>query len=613
MDTHYPVIVVGGGHAGTEAAVAAARSGAKTLLLTQNIETIGQMSCNPAIGGIGKSHLVKEVDALGGVMGLATDSAGIQFRRLNSSRGAAVQATRAQCDRHLYKQAILGLLRAIPGLTIRQQTVSGFVLSGDAIRGVRCADGSVVRADAVVLTTGTFLNGIMHIGDEQTAGGRAGCPAVTELTAQLAALSLPLGRLKTGTPPRLDGKTIDFDKLEAQAGDSPAPVMSFIGNPQNHPPQRPCFISRTTQSTHDIIHQALHQSPMFGGGIESPGPRYCPSIEDKVHRFAERDSHRVFLEPEGLTTDEYYPNGLSTGLPRKVQEAFVRTVPGLEKARITQFGYAIEYDYVDPRALTPDLRVQATDNLFFAGQINGTTGYEEAAAQGLIAGLNASRLAHGHAPWVPAREEAYIGVLIDDLTSRGVNEPYRMFTSRAEYRLSLREGNADLRLTPAGRALGLVDEPRWQIFCQRRRRLEEEETRLQASRAATLIAGASKHLSAAEWLRRGDAFYRDLATEARLTEPSDIAELEARIKYAGYIAHQEKQLRRERQEESLSIPERFDFASVPGLSHEVSEVLNKHQPATIRQARRISGVTPAAISLLAARLKRRSDENLRRS
>ena len=608
-DEQYDVIVIGGGHAGCEAALAAARTGAKTLLLTDNLDSVGQMSCNPAIGGIGKSHLAREIDALGGMMALAADESGIQFRRLNASRGAAVRATRAQCDRALYKTAVRRHMGAPPTLRLLQQSATDFFLSGDNVRGVKTADGRDFRAAAVVLTAGTFLNGVMHVGEQKTAGGRDGCPPSTALAARLAELHLPRGRLKTGTPPRLDGRTIDFSHLTAQPGDSPPPFMSFLGDGIVRPPQLCCHITRTTEKTHDIIRAAFHRSPMFNGALTGAGPRYCPSIEDKVARFTERDSHRVFLEPEGVERGEYYPNGISTSMPGDVQEAFVRTIPGLENARLTRQGYAVEYDFFDPRELLPSLQTRALGGLFFAGQINGTTGYEEAAAQGLVAGLNAARLAQDLPPWTPTREESYIGVLIDDLTARGLSEPYRMFTSRAECRLSLREDNADLRLTEKGSELGLVCDARRRRTDARRKRLDAESHRIARMPAACGGATAGDGvpselpgLTAEQWLLRGGD-YADL-TGGALTDALDIAELEARVKYAGYIAHQQAQLRRAETEEAMPIPPGFDPTAVSGLSAETRELLERHHPASVRQARRIGGMTPAALSLLAVHLRK---------
>ena len=604
MNRHFDVIVIGGGHAGSEAALAAARTGAQTLLLTQNLETLGQMSCNPAIGGVGKGHLVREIDALGGMMALAADDAGIQFRRLNSSRGPAVRATRAQCDRALYKIAVRKRLDAAPNLAIFQSTVEDLILRQNRVVGVVGGDGLEFFAAAVVLTTGTFLGGVLHVGQQQTRGGRAGCAAATALAARLRELKLPVGRLKTGTPPRLDGRTIDFSQLEAQPGDVPRPVFSFVGDAANHPPQKVCHITHTTPRAHDIIRAALSQSPLFSGAIAGVGPRYCPSIEDKITRFAERDSHRIFLEPEGLHVAEYYPNGISTSLPFAVQEEFVRAVAGLENARITRPGYAIEYDFFDPRELLPSLQTRALPGLFFAGQINGTTGYEEAAAQGLVAGVNAARLATDKPPWLPARNESYIGVLIDDLTVRGVIEPYRMFTSRAECRLSLREDNADLRLTEKGRDLGLVDDSRWARFCARRDLLAAEEKRLTTIKMRDLgFAEARGGQTAAQWLRAPAAKYADLGEHGGLRDAADIAEMEARYKYAGYIEHQRAELARAAAEEAMSIPDNFDAEEVPGLSREVRDLFRCHHPTSMRQARRLSGITPAALALVAAHLK----------
>lgn len=603
MIKRFDVIVVGGGHAGCEAAHGAAAMGATTLLVTQNIETIGQMSCNPAIGGIGKSHLVKEIDALGGLMALATDEAGIQFRRLNASRGAAVRATRAQCDRQLYKMAVCRRLQAMPHLHIVQDSVLALLIKQGAVVGVHTATLGKISGRAVVLTTGTFLNGVMHIGSQQQSGGRAGCRAATDLAAQLSALNLPLGRLKTGTPARLDGRSIDFRCLDEQAGDTPLPTMSFSNRQCPPPRQVSCHVTQTNAQTHEIIAQSLAQSPLFNGSIEAVGPRYCPSIEDKVHRFADREHHRIFLEPEGLNTHEYYPNGISTSLPYEVQEKFIRTIAGLEQVHITRPGYAIEYDFIDPRALLPSLQLRPLPALFLAGQINGTTGYEEAGAQGLVAGVNAVRYARGEAAWVLAREQCYIGVMIDDLTARGVTEPYRMFTSRAEYRLSLREDNADLRLTELGYHLGVVSDNRYRLFCQRRERLAAEEARLKQQRASESVAGAKSGLSCWEWLKRHEVHYSDF-TDTALTDEHDIGEIEARVKYSGYIAHQSAQQQREVADAQVAIPPDFNFYAVAGLSNEVCEKLQQHQPATLRQARRISGVTAAAVSLLLASLKK---------
>lgn len=596
----FSVIVVGGGHAGAEAALAAARAGADTLLLTHRAADLGRMSCNPAIGGIGKGHLVREIDALGGVMALAADDAGIQFRRLNASRGAAVRATRAQTDRSLYAASIQRrIAAAAPRLQVREAAAEGLCIEGGRVKGA-LVGGTLCRAQAVVLTAGTFLNGMMHVGRQQTAGGRAGCPPSQTLARHLRDLGLPAGRLKTGTPPRLDGRTIDFAQLEEQPGDVPRPVFSFLGDASRHPEQRACHITRTTPRAHDIIRAAMDESPVFSGALSGPGPRYCPSVEDKVARFPERDSHRIFLEPEGLQTPVCYPNGISTALPEEAQRAFIAEIPGLENARILRPGYAIEYDYFDPRALMPSLQTQAAEGLFFAGQINGTTGYEEAAAQGLVAGANAARLAQGLEPWIPRRDESYIGVLIDDLTARGVSEPYRMFTSRAECRLSLREDNADLRLTPKGRELGLVDDVRWDAFCRRRDRLKEEESRLHS---ITVREPGIPAQSAARWLLRPEASYAQLGKSRRLSAAADIAEIEARFKYAGYVRHQQERLARAADEDALAIPAGFDFAAVPGLSAEAKELCARHHPANVRQARRIGGMTPAALSLLAAHLR----------
>jgi tRNA uridine 5-carboxymethylaminomethyl modification enzyme len=615
----FDVIVVGGGHAGTEAALAAARAGRRTLLLTHNIETLGQMSCNPSIGGIGKGHLVKEIDALGGAMAIATDESGIQFRTLNVSKGPAVRATRAQADRILYKRAIRRRLETTPGLTLFQQPVDDLLLDADRIRGVVTEIGLEFEADAVVLTTGTFLSGLIHVGLRNYEAGRAGDPPAKRLGSRLRELALPAGRLKTGTPPRLDGRTIDFSALPVQPGDEPAPVFSFMGTREMHPRQVACWITHTTEHTHEIIRGGLDRSPLYTGVIKSAGPRYCPSIEDKVMRFAERASHQIFLEPEGLETTEIYPNGISTSLPFDVQLALVRSLPGCAAADILRPGYSIEYDYFDPQALRSTLETRAIAGLFFAGQINGTTGYEEAAAQGILAGINAARYVAGEDGWCPRRDEAYIGVLVDDLITRGVSEPYRMFTSRAEYRLQLREDNADLRLTEHGRRLGVVDDARWDAFCRKRDAVARELERLKstwlspqvvARHDAVRVLGQplERTRSLADLLRRPGVTYAALhALEcADIPAPDDgVAEqVEIATKYAGYIDRQQVEIARQVEQESTRLPQALDYRNVRGLSIEVQQKLNLHQPETLGQAARISGVTPAAISLLLVHLKR---------
>jgi len=617
---HYDVIVIGGGHAGTEAALAAARMGCATLLLTHNVETLGQMSCNPAIGGIGKSHLVKEIDALGGAMALATDRAGIQFRVLNSRKGPAVRATRAQADRALYKAAIRAVLENQANLDIFQQAADDLIVEGETVRGVVTQTGIRFSAKTVVLTTGTFLGGTIHIGMENHRGGRAGDPPSIALALRLRELPLRVGRLKTGTPPRIDAKSVDFSVMQAQPGDTPRPVMSFLGSRDMHPEQVNCWITHTNTQTHNIIRGGLDRSPMYTGVIEGVGPRYCPSIEDKIHRFADKDSHQVFIEPEGLSTHELYPNGISTSLPFDVQMALVRSIRGMEQAHITRPGYAIEYDYFNPQDLQHTLETKVIRNLYFAGQINGTTGYEEAGAQGLLAGLNAGLRAQEKEGWYPTRDQAYTGVLVDDLITLGTREPYRMFTSRAEYRLMLREDNADARLTAKGRELGLVDDARWAAFCAKQEAIAAETARLRATWAhpGSALAARFSELTGQELsreshlldlLKRPQVSYGQLAELSPSGQPESLRavvgeQIEIAVKYAGYVDRQGEEVERLRQQEGLALPGDFDYDAVKGLSNEVRQKLKDGRPETLAQAGRIPGVTPAAVSLLMITLKK---------